>query len=330
MDFAHLVQAGERSLTRAILHFFLIGAALFALERGLGPRAVDREREVVVVRATEVERRVRDWTEETGRAPAAEEREALVEAAIDDEVLFRTALRLGLHETDGVVARRLAENMRFVGGNGAAATDLRRRALSLGMEKNDLVVRRRLVELVGQWLRTGAQDPPDEAAIDDYLGKHLDRFAPVERVSFAQLFLSRQARGASLESDATVRLEDLRTRRAGPSEACHSGDPALMPCEVPPSTSRDIERFFGSELAARVPDLPEGVWAGPISSPYGLHLVWVRSRKRESPPADELRAAVRALLARERAEAAIRDGTRVLRRRFVVRVEDRVLAGVNP
>src|SRR5207237_2438308 len=114
--------------------FVLSAAALFALERGAARPSTPEAREVLALPAGEIERRVREWTEESGGLPGEAERAALREAAIDEEVLFRTALRLRLHESDGVVSRRLVQNMRFLGEAGASDMELRRQAFRLGME----------------------------------------------------------------------------------------------------------------------------------------------------------------------------------------------------
>ena len=103
MDVTDLVQTG-RALIRPLVRFFLVGAALFALERVAARPSTPEAREVLALPAGEIERRVREWTEETGGLPGEAERAALREAAIDEEVLFRTALRLRLHESVEVAA----------------------------------------------------------------------------------------------------------------------------------------------------------------------------------------------------------------------------------
>jgi hypothetical protein len=328
MDIADLVQTG-RALIRPLVRFFLVGAALFALERVAARPAPPAPREVLALPAGEIERRVREWTEETGGLPGEAERAALREAAIDEEVLFCTALRLRLHESDGVVSRRLVQNMRFLGESGASDMELRRQAFTLGMERTDLVVRRRLVERMEEWLRAAAdRDSPDEGAVDAYIAAHPERFVPAARVEFTQLLLSRQRHGAGLESAALRRLADLRVREAAASEACTTGDPSLLPCDVGPATKRDVARFFGSELASELMRLPAGAWTGPLRSPYGLHLVWVRAVTPGQEPSESIRAAAHAALRRERAERALSDGRRALRRAFIF--ADGVLAESLP
>ena len=329
MDIADLVQTG-RALIRPLVRFFLVGAALFVLERVVARPVPLVPREVLALPAGEIERRVREWTEETGGPPGERERAALVDAAIDEEVLFRTALRLRLHESDGVVSRRLVQNIRFLRvDEGSSDAELRRQAFAVGMEQSDLVVRRRLVERMEEWLRTSAAGtPPDEHEVDAYIAAHPDRYAPAQRVAFAQMLLSRQSRGADVESSALRRLADLRSRRAAASEACTAGDPSLLPCDVGPSTRRDVERFFGSEFAAELMRLPTGEWAGPLRSPYGLHVIWIREVAARGKPTADLRAGARAALGRERAEHAVSEGRRALRSDFIL--ADGLLAESRP
>jgi len=329
MDIADLVQT-HLTLTRPLVRFFLIGIVLFVLEHVAERPASSPAPELLEVPAAEIDRRTREWTEEAGRLPNDGEQAALIDSAIDEEVLFRTALHLRLHESDGVVSRRLVQNMRFLGADPHASdTDLRRQAFTLGMEQSDVVVRRRLVERMEEWLRAEVdRDPPNERAVDDYIAAHPDRFAAATRVAFTQVLVSGQAHGAGLESAALRLLAELRARRATTSEACAAGDPSLLPCDVAPSTKRDVERFFGSELAADLMRMPTGVWAGPLRSPYGLHLVRVRTGESTDAMPSDVRAAARVALRHERREQALREERRALRGGFVL--ADRLLAEVRP
>jgi parvulin-like peptidyl-prolyl isomerase len=83
----------------------------------------------------------------------------------------------------------------------------------------------------------------------------------------------------------------------------------MLPRELPPGPLAEVARSFGSEFAERVAALAPGEWAGPVESPYGLHLVLVSERVAPARPAlAELRPAVeRELLAERR-----RDGLQAL------------------
>jgi hypothetical protein len=108
-----------RVLREPLLHFFLIGAALFAahaLWSGEAPR-----RDVVVVSRGRIDNLAAQFEATHGRPPDPAERNGLIEAWVKEEILVREALALGLDREDTVIRDRLRQKMEFVAG-GADAT----------------------------------------------------------------------------------------------------------------------------------------------------------------------------------------------------------------
>src|SRR5258705_11119797 len=84
-----------RWLRAPLLHFVAGGAALFWLVHGSHPPAAP-----VVVTAEDVSRLRLDYTRETGLEPTAADEAALVERAVEEELLFREAVARGLDQHD--------------------------------------------------------------------------------------------------------------------------------------------------------------------------------------------------------------------------------------
>ena len=93
-----------------MLHFILLGAALFALHRQLAPPVA---REIVLSRSL-LDGLRQDHLRRRGAPPTAPEEAALVERFLDDEFLYREALALGLDRGDVIVRRRLIQKMEFL------------------------------------------------------------------------------------------------------------------------------------------------------------------------------------------------------------------------
>ena len=101
----------SRLLKDPLVHFLLIGAALFAIAAWRGePETPDR----IVVTAEQVAQARAAATALQGREPTAEELAALVEPTVRDEVMYREALALGLDVNDDEVRRRLVEKMSYL------------------------------------------------------------------------------------------------------------------------------------------------------------------------------------------------------------------------
>ena len=149
---------------RTLLAFLALGAALAVLERGFAAALPGSEvaRETIVISAAEVESLRYDWQRRTGREPDAAELVARVASEVEERVLFREGLRLGIDRTDAVVRERLVRNLRFaVAGPARSDADLWAEARALGMHRSDLVVRRRLVQRVRRALERAGRSPDE-------------------------------------------------------------------------------------------------------------------------------------------------------------------------
>ncbi len=105
-----------RVLARAVLqepltHFLAIGVVLMLAAAGL--KAL--ERPVLKVDAGEISQLVAYWQVQTQRAPTPEELQGIIRERVDEEILAREAIRLGLDQDDLIIRRRLAQKMAFAG-----------------------------------------------------------------------------------------------------------------------------------------------------------------------------------------------------------------------
>jgi hypothetical protein len=315
---------------------------LAMLVRGGGSEAGGRSK-IVVTRA-EVDRLREARRRETGPAVAPPSDHALVEALVDEEVLWREArARLG-GDGDPVVRRRV-ETLRAAlaagttgesDGHGAADP------ASGAFARADLVLRRYLVEATRLALANQAAGrPPSDDEIDAFAAGAPGRFALPARLRFEHVFLARDRRGDALERDAEALLASLSragmpgphetsgARPASPADAAgRSASGERAPGDPFPSgpsftgTPAAADRVFGAGFAGRVAALPRGSWAGPIASPFGLHLVRLVDASGPRPARPEsIRS--RAALAWRREEQArrLRDRLDALRARHEVRLE---------
>ena len=103
----------SRLIKDPLVHFLLIGVALFAIAAMRGdPVTTGRER--IVITAEQVAQVRAAAAALQGREPTAEELETLVEPTVRDEVMYREALALGLDVNDDEVRRRLIEKMSYL------------------------------------------------------------------------------------------------------------------------------------------------------------------------------------------------------------------------
>jgi hypothetical protein len=84
---------------------------------------------------------------------------------------------------------------------------LYRTALALGLDKDDTIIRRRLRQKM-EFLFEDAVPPPQEPELRAYLEAHPEKFRTQALISFRQVFVS-QTRGATAEADARQILSRL-------------------------------------------------------------------------------------------------------------------------
>lgn len=142
-----------RMLREPLLHFLLIGVALFALYRAGSPSDAARVQRLIEVTPAQMDRLGGQFEAVWRRRPTAVEREALAEDFVREEIYYREALALGLDRDDTVIRRRLRQKMEFLSDAGAGAL------------------------------------APDEATLRAFFEKHVDRFTPAAQVTFRQVFL---------------------------------------------------------------------------------------------------------------------------------------------
>jgi len=310
-----------RVLRAPLLHFLLIGGALLGLRTWWWPEGSGESRPRIVIGPADLARLREGWAEEHGAPPGRAAEHALVRDAIDEEILYREALARGFDRQDGTVRERLVRLGGFVGEETGDRNSLERAARRLGLERSDLVIRRHLVEmmrLAAGWV--GPDDLPSEADLEVYRAAHAAELAPPTRVRMTQVYLSADAHGARLAADASALLDDLRRSGRAPADAARRGDAFIRGAQFDGSRT-DLERAFGPGFAAALDGQPLRTWVGPLTSSYGLHLVWIDER--EPAPTPSFASVRGRLLQRwlqERSERRREETMQALRARYDVEV----------
>lgn len=282
-----------------LLHFLSIGALLFAAQawRASEGGAEDPDAFRIEIEADRMLELQTSFLQQMGRRPSSAEIDRMIDAEVEEEILFREAISRGLLERDGGVQTRLIQKMLFLENDAQIeqAPALLARAIELQLYDGDIVVRRILVQkmkLLGSTLE-GSQIPSDEDVAAAYQSEREDLRAP-DRVSLVHVFLSSDRRGDQTHSDAVALRARLMTHAIDPDQAPALGDPFPLGHHLERRTRNDLERIFGARFGESAFDADLERWSDPIASAYGVHLIYVGARESgEVPPiasvADRLR-----------------------------------------
>ena len=231
----------KRLLQEPLLHFLLIGAALFPVYRFVQP-ANEPATSSKEIRLTldDLTRMTLLFQSQWKRDPTAPELERLMETRVQTEVLYREALAMGLDKDDEIVRRRMAQKMQFL------AEDT-------------------------------APREPTTAELKSWYAKNSDKFAMPTRVSFRHLYFSPDRRGAHARDDAVKALAQLGGQSEDAKLSGSSPDPFMFQEYYRDRGMDFLGKEFGPQFALAVAKLPIGSWQGPIESGFGWHLIFVDS-----------------------------------------------------
>lgn len=256
----------RRFLGEPVLHFALLGALLFTANQHWGERLLAAfNPQTIRITAEDVDRLTRQWMAETGRPAEPAQMHALIRHRVDEELLFREALRLDLQRGDPVILQRLINNIRFIQPDSASDPgQLLDQAYQMGMLHSDLVVRRRLIQKMKH--RIESRNQVTEAEVKRHYDQHPDTYTQPPRYRFTQLFFATQAAASEARQQVSKnnRIENL-------------GEPFLLGRQQPFLSQQEIEQRFGTDIARWISEAETDTWSPPLPSAYGHHLIRINA-----------------------------------------------------
>jgi len=235
-------------LREPLVHFLVIGAALFALYSFVGQPDADRQERSIVITAGEIAWLTDSWEKRWHRPPTAEEQEGLIDHYLREMILYREAVAMGLDRDDIIIRRRLAQKLEFL--------------------SQDLI----------------NPQPPTDDELQAYFVEHTDKYQQPDLVTMSHVFIDPELRGDQTLADAEAIKGKLQTLKAPPHDARAYGDTFMLQCYYPERSEADLLKLFGSGFAKSVFELESGQWHGPVLSGYGMHLVYVHDHQKTTPP----------------------------------------------
>lgn len=222
-------------LREPVLHFLVLAVAVFGLHRWVSPPPATKE---IRISPSALEALRLDHQRRAGAPPNAEEEAAILRRFIDQEVLYREALAMGLERGDIIVRRRMIQKMEFILENGEPVGD------------------------------------PSEADLENYLERQGGRYDVPEHLSLVHVFTSFERH----PNDAEAVARSLRAQLEAGVPPEQLGEPFLRGREFRLRTARELTGTFGAAFVGVLASLPAGAWSPPIASTHGLHVVRITER----------------------------------------------------
>ncbi len=235
-------------LREPLVHFLLIGAALFVIYGLWGQKDVEEKERAITISAGEINWLSDAWKKRWNRPPTDKEREGIIDQYLREMILYREAVAMGLDRDDTVIRRRLAQKLEFL--------------------SQDLIT----------------PQPPTEAELQSYFEEHVDRYQAPDLITFTHVFIDPDKRGNQTLVDAETIKEQLQALKEPPRDARAYGDAFMLQSYYPERPESELLKLFGSGFARSVFELAPHQWHGPVLSGYGTHLVYVHDLRKAPPP----------------------------------------------
>jgi parvulin-like peptidyl-prolyl isomerase len=230
----------RRWLGEPLIHFLLIGALLFAVDHYVQPaRNAAPSSKQIQLTVDDLRQLVMLFQSQWRREPTVQELSRLVENKVQEEILYREGLAMGLDKDDTIVKRRMAQKLQFLAEDVAAAHE------------------------------------PSTAELKAWYKKNRDKFALPSRVSFRHLYFSPDRRGQHARDAALNTLSKLAGRPQDSKLAASLADSFMFQDYYRDRAPDYLGKEFGPQFALAVAKLAPGTWQGPIESGFGWHLVFV-------------------------------------------------------
>jgi peptidyl-prolyl cis-trans isomerase C len=225
-----------------LLHFMLIGAALFILHYLISPPRPAAPGSRIELTDDDLKQIDIAWMAKWQRLPTEAEHRDLVEAKVREEILYREALAMGLDQDDAIIRRRLGQKLEFLFEDVSAIRD------------------------------------PSEAELKSWFARDAAQFRLPGRATFCHIYFSPDVRGQRANADAARALGSLKSGTSCSSGVAEElGDRFPDRDYYAERSSDEVASIFGTQFAQSLFRLQLGSWQGPVASGLGAHLVLIDS-----------------------------------------------------
>lgn len=154
----------KRLVREPFFHFLFIGVALFGLYGWLNDVPDEASGQNLVITERDVAQLASNFRQVWQRPPTTSELQHLVDKHVQEEILVREALAMGLDAGDAVIRQRLRQKMEFILDGAVASLE------------------------------------PSDQELREFYRANAERFTTRPRVAFRQVFLGKDVDGATVDS----------------------------------------------------------------------------------------------------------------------------------
>ena len=261
-------------MTKKLLSFLGIGLAILLLDIWFDS---SNSYNTIVLHDDEINGLIKTWMAQVGRLPTDQDLKGIINQLVEEEILYREALKLNL-------------------------------------DKDDIIIKRRLAQKIGFLKQEEQNQPPTESELKTYFESKESNYYMEKRFSFTHLYYSKDKNGSERAAQALQVInqlmpKEIKIRRGDtlngiarmfdtsveelaklnnikdvdkiyasnalkiPQTDIPDSDPFLVGKNFINKTDKEIDRDFGKGFSSNFSQSTKGLWLGPFNSIYGDHLI---------------------------------------------------------
>ena len=197
------------------------------------------QKETIYISDSEINNLLTVWENQTGRAPNADEINMIIDNLVEEEILYKESLKLGLDKNDKIIKRRLIQKLEF----------FKEGEFIENLNEKDLI---------------------------NFYEENLDLYKRGKRYSFQHIFFSNSENNDKKINLILLELEKNPPIRSISGIFLNSyGDPFIHGDSFVEKNSMEIDADFGKGFSNNFIGIKRNKWYGPFESIYGDHLIYI-------------------------------------------------------
>ena len=207
--------------------FILIGLFLYIVDYRF---SYDEDLNQIIIPDDEILGLIDTWRDQVGRDPSDEEIVRIINNLVNEEILYREALKLELDKNDRIIKRRLAQKVEF-------------------LKQDDI--------------------QPSPADLENFYVENKSKYMVEDLFTFSHHFFSAQDNSDIRAKESLIKISN---------GFAVDSDPFILGNDLNLMSKSDLQQNFGVSFYESLTLINENQWSEPISSDYGLHIVFIKKK----------------------------------------------------
>jgi len=226
-----------------LFHFLLIGTIIFYIGYKDEPKKEIQSQKHLIITKSDIDKLTLQWKREKNSLPSKKELNKLLEYYIEDEILYREALRMQLDKNEPDIKKILIDKLKYISDD------------SIKIDKIP------------------------EALLHHYFQEHKEKFIKrtSKRISFTQVYLNPK-KHKNIEKIAQSILKKLHNKTID-TNITNLGDKFYTGNQFKNVDTKTLSKSFSRSFIRELFKLPVQQWSKPIKSGFGIHIIYVEEKR---------------------------------------------------